>query len=143
MIYISGALNGSADLKKARAKYERVAEFLAETGLEPYLPHKKTDPVVNRALSSQDVYLADASAIDCAQAAIVFLDEPSLGVGLELAVFVRRGVPLLVLYDQRIEPSRFARGFLQHSGVEIVVYCTDPLPSVRGWVSNSYQLLAA
>ena len=135
-IYISGALKGSADLSLARQKYELVATVLQRYRARPYLPHQKTDPLRNREVTSTAVYQTDLDAIRRAEAAIIFLDEPSLGVGLEIGLFAEAGIPLLVLCEAGRDPSRFAVGYLEANGHTITVYDGDLDEIVSHWVLN-------
>jgi nucleoside 2-deoxyribosyltransferase len=135
-IYISGALKGSKDIVRARAKYEQIAAAIRLKGLNPYLPHQTTDPMFNASASPEFVYAKDCQAINESDAAVLVLDEPSLGVGLEIGMFVQSRIPLLVLCEKEQELSRFAAGFLTANNIKIVRYTEDIAEVVGGWIVN-------
>ena len=122
MIYISGALMGSADLSAARELYERVAEVVEKSGQSAYVPHKVTDPEGNPSILPIEVYQQDFDNILAADGVIAFLNEPSLGVGTEIATCIHKSIPLLGLCDSAVDPSRFVIGFLVLNDAEFVSY---------------------
>ena len=137
-IYISGALKGSKNITLARAKYEAAASILRNIGLEPYLPHHNTDPEANRDVSPDDVFRQDMEAINRSTAVILFLDEPSLGVGLEIGIFASRGIPLLALCEQGCDLSRFAEGFLAKNNCEVTRYTDDIEEIITAWAAQYF-----
>jgi nucleoside 2-deoxyribosyltransferase len=124
-VYISGALKASRDLVAARKLYEYAATSVRRVGVEPYLPHATTDPEKEADLSPQSVYHTDVTALRSCQAVIAFLDEPSLGVGAELAICAQDDIPVLGLCRSPQEVSRFAIGCLLDSGGQLASYRTE------------------
>ena len=120
--YISGALQGSACLRNARNLYEETAQCLEGKGIVPFLPHKQTDPVHAAQLSSAEVYERDRKALNECAAIIAFLDEPSHGVGAEIAICLERKMPMLPMARQGRKCSRFLEGLICSCGLEIVRY---------------------
>lgn len=121
-VYISGALKASRDLAAARKLYEYAATSVQRVGGKPYLPHATTDPEKEAELSPLSVYHTDITALRSCQAVIAFLDEPSLGVGAELAICAQDDIPVLGLCRSPEEVSRFAIGCLLDSGGRLATY---------------------
>lgn len=121
-VYISGALKASRDLAAARRLYEYAATSVRRIGVEPYLPHATTDPEKEADLSPLSVYHTDVTALRSCQAVIAFLDEPSLGVGAELAICAQDDIPVLGLCRSPEAVSRFAIGCLLDSGGQLASY---------------------
>ena len=111
-VYISGALKGSRDLSAARELYERAALAVSQAGHEPYVPHSNTDPERAATLAPEAAFDSDMKAIHRSDAVLAFLNEPSLGVGAEIAICTRESIPVLGLCALRTEVSRFALGCL-------------------------------
>ncbi|WP_309387047.1 nucleoside 2-deoxyribosyltransferase [Cerasicoccus frondis] len=112
-IYISSALAASSDLKNARLLYENIADELRHLGYQPYLPHKKTDPVINIESKPTDVFEDDIDAMFSANYVLAILDEPSHGVGAEIALAANKGIPIIAVWQSGKMVSRFIRGFLE------------------------------
>lgn len=124
-VYISGALKASRDLAAARKLYEYAATSVRRVGVEPYLPHATTDPEKEADLSPISVYHTDITALRSCQAVIAFLDEPSLGVGAELAICAQDDIPVLGLCRSPDEVSRFAIGCLLNGGGRLATYGSE------------------
>lgn len=124
-VYISGALKASRDLAAARKLYEHAATSVRRDGVEPYLPHATTDPEKEADLSPLSVYHTDVTALRSCQAVIAFLDEPSLGVGAELAICAQDDIPVLGLCRSPERLSRFAIGCLLDSGGRLASYGSE------------------
>ena len=121
-VYISGALKGSRDLDAARELYERAAHAVSQAGHEPYVPHSSTDPERDATLAPEAVYDSDMKAIHRSDAVLAFLNEPSLGVGAEIAICTRESIPVLGLCALRTEVSRFALGCLLAGNGRMIRY---------------------
>lgn len=114
-LYISGALQGARDLGAARKKYEAVAERLTRDGFAPYLPHQQTDPILARDIDAVQVFSHDLGVLSECDAVLAFLDEPSLGVGAEIALAIQRGKPVIAVCKRGNRTSRFVEGLLASS----------------------------
>lgn len=123
--YISGALQGSSDLDPARALYETAGVAVQRAGAKAYVPHLKTDPEKNVSLDSQSVFETDLNEIKNADGLIVFLNEPSLGVGAEIAIALSLGKNLLPVLEHGKNFSRFVGGLLEANGIAAQRY-TSP-----------------
>lgn len=121
-VYISGALKSARSLEAARRLYEHAARAVEMAGHDPYLPHSKTDPERDPGIDSVEVFEQDVSELRRSDAMIAFLDEPSLGVGAELAISAQMNIPVLVLHRSDADVSRFALGCVFSSGGERRVY---------------------
>lgn len=121
-VYISGALQASSDLPAARARYEHAARVIEERGHFPYLPHKHTDPVEAASLSAEAVFKRDRQQLSECDAVVAFIDEPSLGVGCELALAHQENARILALRNEASSVSRFALGFLEAIGASVQTY---------------------
>ena len=124
-IYISGALIGSENLIVARSKYESCAVILRNAGYEPYLPHQNTDPDLKPDKAMQDVFLDDVQALMSSDAVVAFLDEPSHGVGAEVAICIARKVPIIALVQSNVRVSRFILGMIEKGERSTVVVYSD------------------
>lgn len=121
-VYISGALKGSRDLVAARELYERAGRAVSRAGHEPYVPHIRTDPERAAKLAPEAVYDSDLKAIHRSDAVLAFLNEPSLGVGAEIAICTREAIPVLGLCVAKTNVSRFAVGCLLAGNGRVVRY---------------------
>jgi hypothetical protein len=122
--YISGALQGSNDLASARRIYEMAGKAVRSAGAVAYVPHLKTDPELNDLLDSYSVFTADLDEIKCSDGLIVFLNEPSLGVGAEIAIALSLGKSMLPLVERGKPFSRFVEGLINANGVFVVEYAS-------------------
>lgn len=140
MIYVSGALQGSNSLDEARFLYERMGEAIDVAGGKAYVPHVHTDPVAASHLSAGDVHSTDMGAIDAADAIIVNLNEPSHGVGAEVAIAVQKGIPIFATISSEKRCSRFLEGMLNGAGVQLFRYETveEMLDAVRSFVRSKF-----
>lgn len=120
-IYISGALMGSANVAMARERYERIAVILNRHGFQCYLPHQHTDPVKMAALPPYEVFRRDEAALLSGDAVVAFLDEPSLGVGAEVAIAVANGRPVIGLCHEQTPVSRFLIGLIETGRVGTII----------------------
>jgi hypothetical protein len=136
MVYVSGALKGSRDIARARALYEHAAQVVTAAGHQAYLPHQHTDPEHAAAISPAQVFLRDVAALRAANGVVVFLGEPSLGVGAELALCAEAGTPMLGLHTPVDDVSRFAAGLLESAGGRLVCYAdaSELEAAIRGFL---------
>ena len=114
-VYISGALDASQDLQSSRAKYDGMALELSSFGFYPYVPHHKTDPVVQADVNSVDVFDCDLAALSDSDLIVAFFDEPSFGVGAEVAIAIEKGIPVVGLIAEGKKFSRFLHGLILSS----------------------------
>jgi nucleoside 2-deoxyribosyltransferase len=142
-VYVSGALMGSVDLSAARTKYEMCAALLREAGCVPFLPHQNTDPEQMPGIKVGDVFARDTAALMTSGAVIAFLDEPSLGVGAELAICVAKNIPVIALVHQDARVSRFISGMLEASPTTVVMRYREILDVREALAIQLEQLVSA
>ncbi len=121
-IYISGALKVVSDRKKIYEFYEWLGSVCAECGHEPYLPHKKSDPAVHTQLSFSQVFEMDFKNLESSDKILAVIDEPSTGMGAEIAMAIQDGKDVICVYDVASQPSRFILGLLEKHGAKIISY---------------------
>jgi Nucleoside 2-deoxyribosyltransferase len=138
-IYISGPLQGSTDLARARRFYENLADIVHGCGHDPYVPHHNTDPTHAAGLSSEAVFTADIAALSSAHAVIAHVGLPSTGVGAELALAIASSRRVLGLKRPDEKGSRFAEGLILDSGGKVITFAgqDDLTLQLRSWLSMS------
>lgn len=138
IVYVSGALHGSSDLEAARVLYDETARAIEELGATAYLPHKQTDPIRAADMSSDLVFKRDLQAIERAAAVVAYLNEPSHGVGAEVAMCLEWGKPILPVLSHERKCSRFVEGLLRAHGREIVRYAdmADLIVPLREFIAS-------
>lgn len=109
-VYISGPLTAIPDLEGLKRFYESLADVCSGLGMEPYVPHTRSDPILNRDLSPAEVYRMDRDQVEAAGLVIAYVGAPSLGVGMELEIAHQCGIPVLLLVEAGAAISRMARG---------------------------------
>jgi nucleoside 2-deoxyribosyltransferase len=125
VVYISGPLHASRDLKSARVFYEYLAGVVSDLGWTPYLPHQTTDPDRQAHLSPEHVFAHDLDRLVTANAIVADIGQPSSGVGAELGIACERSIPVVGLHALRERPSRFVLGMLLSSPWAKVVTYTE------------------
>ena len=113
-IYISGAFTNINNWVEVSQTYEYVAKSFEYKGFDIYLPHAKTPPTLTNGLTSEDVFLCDFDEIKKSQIVFAFLDNPSHGVGAEIALALNIGLIVVGVSHNNIKISRFIEGLLQN-----------------------------
>lgn len=110
--YISGALTNVSgqDGIDIKAHYEELARSCEEVGCSAYVPHLKTDPILNANLSPKDVYDHNVKMLLENDVIVADVTYPSLGVGGELILAQQAGKPIVMLSRAGSHISRFAIG---------------------------------
>ena len=121
-VYVSGPLQGAADLPAARALYVAVAAALTGAGHRAYVPHLHTDPEAAGDLDAASVYDRDVAALLAADAIVAHVGAPSTGVGAELAIAHHAGLSIIGLHREGERVSRFAHGLIERAGGTILVF---------------------
>ncbi len=109
-VYISGALTALADGARTRVFYELLAEIVSDCGLEPYLPHRATDPVAAPDLDPRSVYEIDRARVARAGLVIAYAGTPSFGVGIEVEIAREHGIPVILVAERDKTISRILLG---------------------------------
>jgi hypothetical protein len=113
-IYISGAFTNISNWIEVSQIYEYVAKSFNQNGFGIYLPHSKTPPTLTEGLTSEEVFLRDFDEIKKSQIIFAFLDNPSHGVGAEIALALNLGLIVVGVSHNNIKISRFIEGLLQN-----------------------------
>lgn len=133
--YISGALMASKNLNEATKEYEDIAALLEENGHDAYLPHKNTHPAKSQNLQAHEVFGCDYSEIEKADAVLAFANEPSLGVGAEVALALNLEKTVIVAFRTDTPVSRFLTGLVEQRGGTLISY--EALDNLQKQVENS------
>jgi nucleoside 2-deoxyribosyltransferase len=134
-VYISGALMGASDLERVRLLYESFASACHQADCEPYLPHQNTDPRIHADLSDDLILKRDMDQLKLADIVVVYLGEPSLGVGAEIALAIQQNKPILAVYESSKRISRFILGFLK-SYPEASIYTYESVEDACNWIHH-------
>lgn len=121
-IYISGPLQGSSDLVRARHLYESIAKALEGAGHDPYVPHLHTDPERAAGVTPEMVFRADLSQLLGSEAIVAHIGEPSTGVGAELAIASHANKRIIAIHRESESLSRFALGLVLTAGGAVVSF---------------------
>ena len=113
VVYISGALFSSPDLGLARAFYESLAGVCQDCGLQPYLPHKESDPQRHANTKAIDVFHRDFEMLMAADLVVAVISHASSGMGAELGIAFSTKKPVVAFYDSGRGVSRFLLGMLE------------------------------
>jgi nucleoside 2-deoxyribosyltransferase len=109
-VYISGALTGIKNSVEIKDFYEAIGSLCQKIGFQAYVPHLKTDPTNHPDVSPSQVFETDKHQVSTSDLVIAYLGIPSFGVGMELAYAETNTIPLILLYEQGKNISRFPRG---------------------------------
>ena len=109
-VYISGALTALADGARTRIFYELLAEIVADCGLQPYLPHRTTDPIAAPDLDPRSVYDLDRAHVMRCELVIAYAGAPSFGVGIEVEIAREHGIPVILVAERERTVSRILLG---------------------------------
>ena len=121
--YISGPLQAAPDLNEARSFYEAIGVSCESVGVEAYLPHTQTDPVLAASLPASAVFERDMSALLAADIVIAHIGLASSGVGAEVAIACEQRKTVLAVHHVNERPSRFLLGLvLDSKTAEVITY---------------------
>ena len=109
-VYISGALTALADGARTRVFYELLAEIVSDCGLQPYLPHRSTDPIAAPDLDPRSVYDIDRARVARSGLVIAYAGTPSFGVGIEVEIAREHGIPVILVAERDRTVSRILLG---------------------------------
>ncbi|TSC56457.1 MAG: XRE family transcriptional regulator [Parcubacteria group bacterium Gr01-1014_18] len=107
-VYVSGALTNIQE--ETKLFYEKIGALFTKNGRFAYIPHKKSDPIEFASLDPGAVYQMDSMAILNSKLIVVYLGQPSTGVGIEMEIAKSRDIPMVLLYEQTKTVSRMALG---------------------------------
>lgn len=130
-VYLSAALASASNINDACARYDVIAAGLEKHGIGVYVPHHFTHPTRDSRISPGDVYRRDSTRLIESTCVVAMLDDPSFGVGAEVALAMAHGVPVIgvVSIDRHACVSRYIAGLLSTGKYpELLVY--DDLSSL-------------
>lgn len=141
-VYVSGALTGISNPQPVKSLYELLAATCKSLGISAYLPHLATDPITHAHVSPQQVYETDKAQVCQSDLVIAYLGYPSFGVGMELAYADSKGIPIILLYEQGKQVSRFPRG-IPNVIAEIMFLDNEDIvaqlqPILEDWLERSH-----
>lgn len=112
-VYISGALMGSSNLETAQVRYENFGQMIEQIGYTAYIPHQNTSPNENAGLSDDHVYQKDIENLESSEILFVYIGEPSLGVGAEIAIAIKSKKKIIAVFEEDKKVSRFITGYIR------------------------------
>ncbi len=108
VVYVSGALTDVPHDK--RQQYiefcESIGHLITAMDLRVYVPHWNTDPVKHKDVTPKQVDLIDRTAVTSAMLVIAVVDNPSLGVGIEVEMAYHANKPVVLLCKQDLVEAR-------------------------------------
>ena len=120
--YISGALTNVENAEEIRSFYEAIGAICNRIGIEPYLPHKHSDPFLNPQMSPEEVYRRDKTMVTSADVLIAYVGIPSIGVGMEVAYAEEYRIPIVLLWEKSRRVSRLVRGLPSQALIAKIVF---------------------
>jgi nucleoside 2-deoxyribosyltransferase len=126
VVYISGALFSAPDLVAARKFYEEIARTCEECDLQPYLPHRETDPKRNASAKPVDVFRRDFEMLNASDFIVAVVTHASSGMGAELGIAFSGKKRVVALHDSAQGVSRFLLGMLELAGTPAIAYESEP-----------------
>lgn len=111
--YISCPLTHSPE--ETRQVYKKIQLALDLANLNCHAPHTWADPIIKGVVdvTAEQVYKNDYNHVVTAQLVIAVLNEPSLGVGIELQIAQQYGIPIIGVVHEDVTVSRMALGIPQ------------------------------
>ena len=85
--------------RRNRAEAQRICEFLTNQGVEVTSPWVAEEDA-KQGLNAQEVYDRDVLAVAKSDAVVAEVSEPSLGIGMELMMALKTGIPTACLYEK-------------------------------------------
>ena len=108
-VYISGQLTTDDETRKQTLLhlYETLGEACRAKAFDPYIPHIHTGLFIgDETLECSDVCERDRNAVAGSCLIVVYIGEPSIGVGIEIEVAYREGVPAVLVYERFLFEQR-------------------------------------
>lgn len=109
-IYISGPLTGVSNITSLKNFYEQIGNICFQLGMQPYIPHKHSDPILHRDLLPETIYRMDRDHISNSDWVVAYVGSPAVGVGQEIEIARECNIPVILLYETGRTISRMVRG---------------------------------
>lgn len=139
-VYISGALT-NVTKPRIKAFYEMQAKVCERFGMQPYIPHKESDPIKHAHLPAEKVYEMDRYHVSTSQLIIANATIPSFGVGQEIEIANQYNIPIILLCDKTMPLSRMVRG---NPGITYIIFyesIEDALVQLAVFLCQSFNKL--
>ena len=93
-IYFAGAISAGRDRQPL---YGRIVHYLVSRGNEVLTEHVASKDVLHSgsSLTAEEIYERDMQLLDDSDALVAEVSQPSLGVGIEIAIVLRKRKPVL------------------------------------------------
>ena len=121
-IYISGALISAKNRTEAHDFYEFLANICEELTHTAYLPHQNSDPELHNQLTNGEVFEKDLHQMLNSDIILASITEASTGVGAEIGLALKNNIPVIAVYEENSNPSRFILGLLRHYQSKIIQF---------------------
>jgi hypothetical protein len=112
LVYVSGALSDVPEASRQQYLefYEEIGHLVESLGLSAYVPHRNTDPVKHKDVTTHQVDFIDRTAVNSSFLVVAVADNPSLGVGIEVEMAHHASKPVvLICHKDKIEQRRISR----------------------------------
>ena len=112
LVYVSGALSDVPDTIRQQYLdfYEAIGRLVESLNLSPYIPHQNTDPVRHKDVTPKRVDFIDRTAVMSAMLVVAVVDNPSLGVGIEVEMAYHALKPvILICHKDRVVQRKISR----------------------------------
>lgn len=96
--------------RDTRKMYDDIALLLKKINIIGYLPHRFTDPIDHPCGTPQSVYKKNEEKIRESDFVLAYIGEASLGVGIEIEIAQRFGIPVIGYARKNAKVSRMALG---------------------------------
>ena len=121
-IYISGALISVKNRNEAHEFYEFLASICKELKHTAYLPHQNSDPKLHNKLTNGEVFEKDLQQMLNSDVILASITEASTGVGAEIGLALKNNIPVIAVYEEKSNPSRFILGLLRHFQSKVIKF---------------------
>jgi nucleoside 2-deoxyribosyltransferase len=112
-IYLSAAIMGARNPEASCVFYEAVSDALVKRlHCQVYLPHHFTSPTLKPNMEATEIFENDINKVYESDVVLALLDEPSLGVGSEIALALQKGIFVIGTHSNKNKASRFTSGML-------------------------------
>lgn len=124
-VYVAVPVQGD---RLSNTVYEQLARVLERLGLRVSNPQVLEPPPadVTARYSARDIYEQNRRLLEASGLLVAEISSPSLGVGYEIATAEHLGLPILCVYQARMEPciSLMIRG-ISYTRLRVASYCTN------------------
>lgn len=121
--YISGALEDSAKPSSARELLESCGRIIKAAGGVPYLTPPETGPEETEDYPHElAAFYEEPEGKKDSKASVIFLNEPSLKVGFDIATSLYSYMPILALIHRNRDVPKYVKGLFEEHRIELQHY---------------------